>query len=95
MPATGRPLHAVRRAFARNGLSWPTIPFPLVLQNGAAVFLPGEEPFAVTPFYEQEQEPLLETCRRRPRVCTILFSQEGLQVMCPMCIKLRKRGRCQ
>ena len=26
LPATGRPLHAVRRAFVRNGLSWPASP---------------------------------------------------------------------
>jgi HAD superfamily hydrolase (TIGR01484 family) len=83
LPATGRPLHAVRRAFVRNGLSWPAIPFPLVLQNGAVVFLPGEKLFVVTPLYEDEQGPLVEACRRRPRVCSILFSLDGLHVMYP------------
>lgn len=39
VPATGRPLHSVRRAFERHGLftGYP-IPFPLVLENGAAVY---------------------------------------------------------
>lgn len=83
LPATGRPLQAVRRAFRRNGLFWPIIPLPLVLQNGAVVYLPDEEPFAVMPFYEREQEPLVEACVRRPRVCTILFSSDSLQVIYP------------
>jgi HAD superfamily hydrolase (TIGR01484 family) len=39
VPATGRPLHSVRRAFERHGLfSGRPIPFPLVLENGAAVY---------------------------------------------------------
>jgi len=39
VPATGRPLHSVRRAFERHGLfSGCPIPFPLVLENGAAIY---------------------------------------------------------
>ncbi len=39
VPATGRPLHSVRRAFERHGLfADRPIPFPLVLENGAAVY---------------------------------------------------------
>jgi len=39
VPATGRPLHSVRRAFERHGLfTEQPIPFPLVLENGAAVY---------------------------------------------------------
>lgn len=42
VPATGRPLHSVRRAFGRHGLfNGSPIPFPLVLENGAAVY--GED----------------------------------------------------
>ena len=38
VPATGRPLHAVRRAFERHGLfAGGPIPFPLIVENGAAV----------------------------------------------------------
>lgn len=83
LPATGRPLSAVRRAFARNGLPWESIPFPLILQNGAVVYLPNEELFVLTPFHEAEQEPLLEACRRRPRVCSVLFGTENLEMLHP------------
>jgi HAD superfamily hydrolase (TIGR01484 family) len=83
LPATGRPLPAVRRAFARNGLAWDSIPFPLILENGAVVYLPDEELFSRSPFHEAEQGPLLEACRRRSRVCSVLFGAEGLEVMHP------------
>jgi len=39
VPATGRPLHAVRHTFERHGLfADRPVPFPLVLENGAAVY---------------------------------------------------------
>lgn len=83
LPATGRPLHAVRRAFLRNGLSWSAIPFPLILQNGAVVYLPEEKLFSMSPFVEEEQEGLVAACRERPRVCTIFFSADDLFVIYP------------
>ncbi len=43
VPATGRPLHAVRRAFERHGLfAGRPIPFPLIVENGAAVYSENE-----------------------------------------------------
>ena len=44
VPATGRPLHSVRRAFERHGLFADCpIPFALILENGAAVYGEGED----------------------------------------------------
>ena len=40
VPATGRPLHSVRKVFARNGLfTGQPIPLPLILDNGAHCLL--------------------------------------------------------
>ena len=43
IPCTGRPLEGLRRTFAQFGLFVSSnIPLPLVLQNGALIYLPGE-----------------------------------------------------
>lgn len=82
VPATGRPLHAVRRTFERNGLLFETtIPFPLILQNGAIVYLPNEELFAQTPFSAEKQAKLIEISQRHPLVCSLLFSLNRLEIM--------------
>lgn len=84
VPATGRPLHAVRRAFSRNGVPCePAVPFGMVVQNGAIVYRPGEELFALTPFQQEEQAPLLALCRRHEQVCSILFGPQQLEMMWP------------
>ena len=77
-------MQAVRRAFERNGLSCdPAIPFPLILQNGAVVYLPGESLFAISPFIEDEIDPLLAICQRHPRVSSVLFSPLAVEIMWP------------
>ena len=49
VPATGRPLHAVRRAFERHGLfADRPVPLPMVLENGAAVYGEGRRPAGAT-----------------------------------------------
>lgn len=84
VPATGRPLPAVRRVFERNGLFFdPTIPFPLILQNGAVVYFPNEELFTQRAFSDEEQAELLAISKRHPQVCCLFFSAEKLEIMNP------------
>lgn len=84
VPATGRPLHAVRRAFERNGLDFEsTIPFPMILQNGAVVYRPNEELFAQKPFPAAKQAKIIEISQRHPQVCCLLFSLHQLEMMWP------------
>jgi HAD superfamily hydrolase (TIGR01484 family) len=84
VPATGRPLHAVRHAFIRNGIACdPAVPFATVVQNGAIVYRPGEDLFALTPFGDEDQAPLLEICERHRQVCSVLFGPERLEMLWP------------
>ena len=84
VPATGRPLHAVRHAFKRNGLEFEsTISFPMILQNGAVVYYPNEELFAQKPFSATKQAKILEISQRHPQVCCLLFSLHQLEIMWP------------
>lgn len=60
VPATGRPLHAVRRAFERHGLfEGHPIPFPLVLENGAAVYGENEALLAQRSFEPDLRDALM------------------------------------
>lgn len=84
VPATGRPLHAVRHAFERNGLFFkPSIPFPLILQNGAVTYLPHESLFTQTPLSAEVQDQLLKISQRHPQICCFLFSLNKLEIMWP------------
>lgn len=84
VPATGRPLHAVRRAFERHGLfTGVPIPFPMVLQNGAALYKPGEVLFAHTPFAPEVQAGLLATLQRHKQVCCVLFGVTQSEILWP------------
>jgi len=43
VPATGRTISSVRQLFEKNGLFiGQPLPFPLILQNGAALYSEGE-----------------------------------------------------
>lgn len=84
IPATGRPLHAVRHAFQRNGLfSDKPISFPMVLQNGAVIYHPNEVLQQQTPFPVDEQTKLLEISQRHSQVCCLLFSVNQVEIMWP------------
>jgi HAD superfamily hydrolase (TIGR01484 family) len=57
VPATGRPLHAVRRTLHRHGLfEGGPLPMPLVLEGGAVVYDPHETVRAVSSFEPAIQE---------------------------------------
>lgn len=82
VPATGRPLHSVRHVFKRTGLfSRQPIPFPLILQNGAAVYRPGEVLHSCEMLEPGAQARLLETNMRHPDVCGLLFSLDKVTVL--------------
>lgn len=84
VPATGRPLSSVRHAFEQNGLDFEAaIPFPMILQNGAVVYLPREQLFMETPFSVDVQTSLLEIPQRYPQVCCLLFGVKKLEIMRP------------
>lgn len=60
VPTTGRALDSVKRMFHRNGLFLDQpIPFPMVLLNGAAIYLPGEELYSYSPFSQLVQRTLI------------------------------------
>jgi HAD superfamily hydrolase (TIGR01484 family) len=61
IPATGRPLHSVRSAFARN-LVWvdEPIPLPMVLDNGCDLYVPVEQRIKQVVLPEDVQQALLE-----------------------------------
>lgn len=84
IPATGRPLHAVKRAFQRNGLFLGRpIPLPMVLQNGAVVYYPDEVLHRYVPFSPAEQAKLLEISRRHRQICGLLFGVNRVEIMWP------------
>jgi Cof subfamily protein (haloacid dehalogenase superfamily) len=75
VPATGRPLHAVRRTFERYGLfTGHPIPFPLILENGAAVYSENEMLRSQRSFDPELQDELMRVVRASERASFILFS---------------------
>lgn len=79
IPATSRPPHAIRRSFERNGLfPGQRIPFPLVLQNGAALYGPGEALLAYYPLPREDQDALLAISMRHTGICGLFTSLDGV-----------------
>ena len=75
VPATGRPLHAVRRAFGHHGLfEGRPIPFPLVLENGAAVYSENEMLRSRRCLEPELRKKLLEAVLSTPRASFLLHS---------------------
>jgi len=84
IPATGRPLHSVRHTFERNGVfDERPIPLPMVLQNGAALYTPGEALLAHHPFAEEVQRRLLDAMMNNPEISFLLFTLGKVHVMWP------------
>ena len=76
IPCTGRLLPSVRRLFARHGLfSDAPLPFPLVLQNGAALYRPGEELFAYHAFPPEVRRFFVDRILVTPGVSFLVFTQ--------------------
>lgn len=84
VPATGRPLHAVKRTFARNGLFVKdSLPFPLILQNGSLLYRANEGFQAYFPFDADTQEQLLRVCLSFPEVTFLLLDSAWIHVLWP------------
>jgi len=84
VPATGRPLHAVRHVLRWHGLfADRPIPFPLILENGAAVYEAGERLRAQHPFAPDVQGAFIEAMLASPRVTFLLFSLDEVRILWP------------
>jgi HAD superfamily hydrolase (TIGR01484 family) len=84
VPATGRPLHAVRHVLSWHGLfEEGPVPFPLVLENGAAVYEAGERLREQHPFVPDVQAALMEAMLASPRVTFLLFSLNTVRMLWP------------
>lgn len=84
LPASGRPLHSVRKTFERHGLfAGVRIPLPLVLQNGAAVYLPGEVPHSNEMFEPGERAALLRIASGFKKASFFVFGVDELVLLHP------------
>lgn len=82
VPATGRPLHSVRRTLERHGLFVDEpIPFPLVLENGSAVYLENEVLLAQRSFESDLQEKLMRAVRATTEASFLLFSLDEARAL--------------
>ncbi|HET7480052.1 MAG TPA: HAD family hydrolase [Rubrobacteraceae bacterium] len=84
VPATGRPLHSVRRTFEQHGLfSGCPIPFPLVLENGAAVYAENEVLRSHRSFEPDLQDVLMRAVLGSERMSFLLFSLDEVRALRP------------
>lgn len=84
IPATGRPLHAVRRVFELHGLfAENPIAFPLILENGAALYQPGELLHSQYPFDPEVRDFLVREMLDSPQLTFLLFSLDRVRMLWP------------
>ncbi len=82
VPATGRPLHSVRRTLERHGLFVDEpIPFPLVLENGSAVYLENEVLLSQRSFEAELQEELMDAVWSSSGASFMLFSLDAARLL--------------
>lgn len=84
VPATGRPLHAVRGTLRRHGL-YATEPLglPAVLENGAVVYEPGEVVRARFPFGDDLRDAFAQRMRAAPHITFLLFDTDTVHELWP------------
>jgi len=69
LPTTGRPLFSVKEIFNRNGLfAGQALPWPLVMQNGAAIYQCGEQLVEYVPFSAEVRKELIAFARQHPKI---------------------------
>jgi HAD superfamily hydrolase (TIGR01484 family) len=84
IPTTGRVLHSTRATLCRNGLfCGERLPLPLVMQNGGALYLPGEQVCAYQPFLPETQASLVDLVAHFPRVFFLLVSCDLNYMLAP------------
>ena len=82
IPATGRSLDSVRQIFAKNGLFiGQALPFPLVLQNGAALYAEGERVLAHFLFEDVVQAQLVQLLLGFPQAGVLFFDLDRLYIL--------------
>lgn len=82
VPATGRPLHAVRRTLQRHGLFvGGPVPFPMVLENGAAVYGENEELRSRTSFDPDLQHALMQAVLSSEEASFLLFGLDEVRTL--------------
>ena len=75
--ATGRSLGSLRLGFEINSLfHGKKLDFPLILNNGGLVYLPGEEVLFYKPFAKEEQKALLTAIRDFPQATFFFQTQD-------------------
>ena len=84
VPATGRPLHAVRGALHAHGLFEDgPLQLPAVLENGSVVYDAGEVVRARFPFGDDLRDALAELMRAAPHITFLLFDTDTVRVLWP------------
>lgn len=84
VPATGRPLHAVRSTFRSHKLFTDgPLPLAAVLENGAVVYDAGEVVRATFPFAETARDALVERALASPAITFFLFDTDTVRVLWP------------
>jgi Cof subfamily protein (haloacid dehalogenase superfamily) len=82
--ASGRQHFGIRKSMAANDLFIDTpIPFPMVLINGGALYLQGEELWQARPFSDQVQEELIQTLDIYSNIPFVWQSLDKIYLMHP------------
>jgi hydroxymethylpyrimidine pyrophosphatase-like HAD family hydrolase len=84
VPATGRPLHAVRHTLGRHGVfvNRP-ISFPLILANGAVIYDANENVLEEHPFDSDVDDALMGAMLASPQVTFLLFNTDEVRMLWP------------
>lgn len=84
IPCTGRPMDSVVAMFHSNGLfqNMP-MPFPAVVQNGSAVYMPGEEQLFYKCFPKDVQHQMLEKFDQYPEISFMLMEKNRTLLLHP------------
>ena len=78
LPTTGRPLFSARPVFERNGLvNDEALPWPLVMNNGAAIYQAGENLLEYSPFPVDVQNWLIDYAEQHPRLSFLFMDLKG------------------
>ena len=84
MPCTGRPFDSVQAMFHHNGLFQnEPIPFPIVTQNGSAIYLPGGKLYKYFHFPKEVQDQILKIFQDFPQATFMLNDQAGIALLWP------------
>lgn len=82
IPATGRTLSSVRTSFRENGMfSDGKIPLPMITQNGARNYLPGEVLDSYFTFEPEVAEGILAVLDRFKRLPLLLMSADQIHTL--------------